>query len=417
MLARERFRPLPGARLKALKVFATFLLQIRVRIMRKNIGGTYCMMQTPEKGCDCDSLQFINIDRNLCTGCGLCKTICPTGAISGIIGQAHEIPHVEACLHCGICLTHCPEGAIYENYSWLNELEGRLKDNDVTCLALPAPAVRHSVGKKYFAKGIGSARLRGALNTLGFDHCVDVQFGADATIREEGNEFVRRLQQGGPWPLLSSCCPSWIRYAESFYPEILPSISTVKSPLMIAGRVAKKFIASERGFDPQKCYSVAITPCIAKKYEILRPEFGDKYRDIDAALTTREFEVLLEGLNYKLLPSLAQDRLGGESSSSAARFCVGGGVSEAILRHAEYALTGAIQLGNIGKKPERAGVTEISMKLDGMELRCVSVQGAQHFAQVCSDIMEKRKNWHFVEFMACPSGCVNGGGQPINIGA
>lgn len=382
--------------------------------MRKDIGGILYEMNVPDRNEDNDRRYFVSIDRHKCNGCGVCRQICPTGAIVGNTGSPHAIPHVEPCIHCGMCLIHCPERAIFETHSWLDEVKAAIANPDIIAVAMPAPSVRHSLKSYCRAPRFDVSHLRGALDVLGFNHCFDVQFGADVTIYEEGKEFLLRLKGGGPWPQLNSCCPAWVRYAETFYPQLLPHISSCKPPVPISGCLAKTWACHKLGYKADKIYTVAITPCIAKKYEALKSEMSFEHPDVDAVLTVREFLSLLDNLDFKLLPSAPEDRLMGSSSWAGAKFCIGGGVMEALLRFVAHALTGKAHDIDIGKKREGSQIRAMNLKIGEYDLRCATVTGAHNFAQICDEIIRGESPYHFIEFMACPGGCMGGGGQPVD---
>ncbi|AAS96246.1 [FeFe] hydrogenase, group A [Nitratidesulfovibrio vulgaris] len=378
-------------------------------------------MHTPDPKADPDKLHFVQIDEAKCIGCDTCSQYCPTAAIFGEMGEPHSIPHIEACINCGQCLTHCPENAIYEAQSWVPEVEKKLKDGKVKCIAMPAPAVRYALGDA-FGMPVGSVttgKMLAALQKLGFAHCWDTEFTADVTIWEEGSEFVERLTKKSdmPLPQFTSCCPGWQKYAETYYPELLPHFSTCKSPIGMNGALAKTYGAERMKYDPKQVYTVSIMPCIAKKYEGLRPELKSSgMRDIDATLTTRELAYMIKkaGIDFAKLPDGKRDSLMGESTGGATIFGVTGGVMEAALRFAYEAVT--------GKKPDSwdfkavrglDGIKEATVNVGGTDVKVAVVHGAKRFKQVCDDVKAGKSPYHFIEYMACPGGCVCGGGQPV----
>ena len=376
-------------------------------------------MNVPPRGADGDKLFFVQIDPDKCIGCDTCQEYCPTGAIEGESGLKHKIVHPEPCINCGQCLTHCPEFAIYETQTWVPELEEKLADKDVKCIAMPAPAVRYALGEAFGMEpgSVTTGKMLAALKKLNFAHCWDTEFAADVTIWEEASEFVERLLANRDLPQFTSCCPGWQKYAETFYPDLLPHFSTCKSPIGMNGRIAKNYGAKERGYDPEKIYTVSIMPCVAKKYEGLRPEFGrGDMRDIDATLNTRELAYMIRkaGIDFNSLPDGGRDDLMGESTGGATIFGVTGGVMEAALRFAYEAV--------MKKKPDSwdfkqtrglEGFKEFTVTLKGIKLKLAVVHGAKRFAQICEDVRAGKSPYHFIEFMACPGGCVCGGGQPL----
>ena len=373
----------------------------------------------PQPGTDGDSMFFVQIDRDKCFGCDACQEYCPTGAIYGDMAKPHSIPSQAPCINCGQCLTHCPEFAIYENWTWLPELREKLRDPGVKCIAMPAPAVRYALGEAFgLAPGsVTTGKMLSALKELGFDHCWDTEYAADVTIWEEASEFVARLGAKKSLPQFTSCCPGWQKYAETFYPDLLPHFSSCKSPVGMNGRIAKTYGAQQRDYDPRQMYTVSIMPCIAKKYEGLRPELQrDGMRDIDATLTTRELAHMIRqaGIDFTRLPEGERDSLMGESTGGATIFGVTGGVMEAALRFAYQAMTGT-HPSSWDFKPVRGlrGFKEFTATINGVQLRLAVVHGAKRFAQVCEEVRSGNSPYHFIEFMACPGGCVCGGGQPL----
>ena len=382
------------------------------RIEMEHIGY---VPHVPQPGPHPGILPFVQIDAERCVGCDTCQEYCPTGAIFGEVGREHAIPHPEACINCGQCLTHCPELAIYEEQSWIPELEAALARKDIRCIAMPAPAVRYALGD-CFGLPVGSVstgKMLSALKALGFAHCWDTEFAADVTIWEEASEFVERLAARRDLPQFTSCCPGWQKYAETFYPDLLPHFSSCKSPIGMNGALAKTYGAERMGYAPDTVYTVSIMPCIAKKYEGLRPELAvSGRRDIDATITTRELAWLIKksGIDFASLPDGGRDSLMGESSGGATIFGVSGGVMEAALRYAYEAITG----GKPRSWDFRAvrgldGLKEATLTIKGTELRVAVVHGAKRFKKVCDEVRAGRSPYHFIEFMACPGGCVCGG--------
>ena len=386
------------------------------RIVMEHIGY---VPHVPEVGANPDGMFFVQVDKDRCIGCDTCQEYCPTGAIFGEVGREHTVLHPEACINCGQCLTHCPEMAIYEEHTWLPELEQKLKQKGVRCIAMPAPAVRYALGDCFGLPvgAVSTGKMLAALKELGFAHCWDTEFAADVTIWEEASEFVERLLHNKDLPQFTSCCPGWQKYAETFYPELLPHFSSCKSPIGMNGALSKTYGAEKKHYDPASVYTVSIMPCIAKKYEGLRPEMQSSgQRDIDATITTRELAYLIKkaGIDFSKLPDGGRDSLMGESSGGATIFGVTGGVMEAALRFAYEKV--------MGKKPDSwdfvavrglDGMKEATVTLKGIEIKVAVVHGAKRFKKICEDVKAGTSPYHFIEFMACPGGCVCGGGQPI----
>ena len=388
------------------------------RILMENVGYED---HAPNPKAHPDELYFIKIDPEKCIGCDTCQQYCPTHAIYGQTGDPHSIPYIELCINCGQCLTHCPVSAIYEAQSWVSEIESKLKDPNIKVIAMPAPAVRYALGE-CFGMPVGSVstgKMLSALKMLNFDHVWDNEFTADVTIWEEGTEFIGRLTKkiDAPLPQFTSCCPGWHKYVESFYPELLSHLSTAKSPIGMMGALAKTYGADTMKYDRSKVYTVSIMPCTAKKYEGMRPElWSSGYHDIDATIDTRELAYMIKkaGIDFASLPDGHRDGLMGESTGGATIFGVTGGVMEAALRYAYQAVT--------GKKPESwdfkmvrglNGLKEGTVTIGDVKVNVAVVHGAKRFRDVCDAIKAGKAPWHFVEFMACPGGCVCGGGQPI----
>ena len=376
-------------------------------------------LNVPPQGADGDKMFFVQIDPEKCIGCDSCQEYCPSGAIYGETGLTHKIAHPEPCINCAQCLTHCPEMAIYEVQTWVPELQKKLQDKSVKCIAMPAPSVRYALGEAFgLAPGsVTTGKMLAALKQLGFSNCWDTEFAADVTIWEEASEFVERLGAKRDLPQFTSCCPGWQKYAETFYPDLLPHFSSCKSPVAMNGRLAKTYGAEKAKYDPKSLYTVSIMPCVAKKYEGLRQEYAQNdLRDIDATLTTRELAYMIRqaGIDFNKLPDGQRDSLMGESTGGATIFGVSGGVMEAALRYAYQAVT--------GKRPESwdfkqvrglKGLKEYTVTVNGIELHLAVVHGAKRFAQVCDEVRAGKSPYHFIEFMACPGGCECGGGQPI----
>ncbi len=376
-------------------------------------------LNVPPQGADGDKMLFVQIDPEKCIGCDSCQEYSPSGAIYGETGLTHKIAHPEPCINCAQCLTHCPEMAIYEVQTWVPELQKKLQDKSVKCIAMPAPSVRYALGEAFgLAPGsVTTGKMLAALKQLGFSNCWDTEFAADVTIWEEASEFVERFGAKRDLPQFTSCCPGWQKYAETFYPDLLPHFSSCKSPVAMNGRLAKTYGAEKAKYDPKSLYTVSIMPCVAKKYEGLRQEYAQNdLRDIDATLTTRELAYMIRqaGIDFNKLPDGQRDSLMGESTGGATIFGVSGGVMEAALRYAYQAVT--------GKRPESwdfkqvrglKGLKEYTVTVNGIELHLAVVHGAKRFAQVCDEVRAGKSPYHFIEFMACPGGCVCGGGQPI----
>ena len=265
-------------------------------------------------------------------------------------------------------------------------------------------------------------RMHSALKALGFDYVWDNEFTADVTIMEEGTELIQRISKPGkekPLPQFTSCCPGWIKFVESFYPDLLPHVSSCKSPIGMLGPLAKTYGADVTGVPAEKIYTVSIMPCIAKKYEGLRPEMADSgFRDIDATIDTRELAYMIKaaGIDFKALPEREPDAALGVSTGAATIFGNSGGVMEAALRLAYEELSHK-KLKDPDIKVVRTprGINTSDIKVPGFGTVKVAVaSGLVNAAKLCDEVRAGKSDYHFIEIMACPGGCVNGGGQPLD---
>lgn len=341
------------------------------------------------------------------------------------------------CTNCGQCINHCPTGALVEK-NYIEEVWEAIANPQKHVVVQTAPAVRIGLGEELgFEPGSRSTgRMVAALKRLGFDSVLDTDFTADLTIMEEGTELLTRLKKalvdkdpGVKLPMATSCSPGWIKYIEHLYPEYLDNLSTCKSPQQMFGALAKTYYAKARNLEPDKIVSVSIMPCTAKKFEANRPEMFDSgYRDVDYVLTTRELAIMIKqaGINFKALEEAKYDRLMGESTGAGVIFGATGGVMEAALRTAYELVTGReVPFSNLEINAVRGmeGVKEASIKianplpdwafLDGVELKCAVAHGLVNAKKIMDAIKSGKKAYHFIEIMACPGGCLGGGGQPI----
>jgi len=341
------------------------------------------------------------------------------------------------CTNCGQCINHCPTGALVEK-NYIEEVWDAVSNPNLHAVVQTAPAVRIGLGEELgFEPGSrNTGKMVTALKRLGFDSVLDTDFTADLTIMEEGTELLTRLKkalvdkdENVKLPMATSCSPGWIKYIEHMYPEFLGHLSTCKSPQQMFGALVKTYYAKARNLDPDKIVSVSIMPCTAKKFEASRPEMFDSgYRDVDYVLTTRELAIMIKqaGINFKALEESKFDRLMGESTGAGVIFGATGGVMEAALRSAYELVTGReVPFKNLDIKPVRGmeGVKETSIKienpkqewafLDGVELKCAVAHGLVNAKTIMDSIKKGTADYHFVEIMACPGGCLGGGGQPI----
>ena len=337
----------------------------------------------------------------------------------GVSGQRK----IEAsdCVLCGQCITHCPVAALRGRVDWYQVLDAMADPEKITIVQI-APAVRTA-----WAEGLGIpreqatvGRLVAAVRRLGFDYVFDTNFTADLTIMEEGSEFLRRLKEGEleQYPMFTSCCPGWVRFLKGQYPELTGRLSSAKSPQQMFGSVAKSWFAQKLGVAPEKIFCVSIMPCVAKKAESELPTMATEHGpDVDLVLTTRELVRMLRAdkLNPADLPEEGLDNPMGVHTGAGVIFGATGGVMEAALRTAVYLLT--------GKNPEPdafaavrtgPGLREAEYEVAGARVRCAVVSGLGNARRLIEQIRSGKASYHFVEVMACPGGCVGGGGQPIS---
>lgn len=376
-----------------------------------------------------DSAIHMIRDNGKCILCRRCVAACQAQHISVIganargfdthIGSAFERPlDSVACVSCGQCIVNCPTGAIYEKDDTAKVLEA-INDPEKFVVVHTAPSIRVTLGE-CFGMHIGTnvqGKMVAALRRLGFDKVFDTDFGADLTIVEEANEFLGRVQNGGVLPMITSCSPGWIKYCEHYYPDMLDHLSTCKSPQQMSGAIIKTWYAEKMGIDPKDIVVVGIMPCTAKKFETKREnQSASGYPDVDYSLTTRELGRMIDsaGIFFKHLPDEEFDNPLGDSTGAAVIFGATGGVMEAALRTAVEKLSGE-ELKSLDFTEVRGteGIKEASYTVNGMEIKVCVVSGLAN----ANTIMEKVKNgtadYHFIEIMGCPGGCVNGGGQPI----
>jgi len=336
-----------------------------------------------------------------------------------IVGAPFDTPLGNAlCVNCGQCINRCPTGALTEK-THIPQVWAALEDPDSHVVVQTAPAVRIALGEALgMPPGeIVTGKLTSALRALGFDAVFDTDFTADLTIMEEGYELIHRITEGGVLPQLTSCSPGWIKFIEHFYPELLPNVSSCKSPQQMFGALAKTFYAEQAGIDPAKIVSVSVMPCTAKKYEAARPEMNDSgYQDVDYVLTTRELARMIRemGIEFAELPDSDYDDPLGESTGAAVIFGATGGVMEAALRTAYEVITGE-QLGNVDITAVRGmeGVREASVQVGDLQVKAAIAHGLSNAAKVLDKVASGEADYHFIEIMACPGGCLGGGGQPV----
>ena len=322
------------------------------------------------------------------------------------------------CTFCGQCIEACPVGALKEKDETKTVFR-KLRDKDTIVVVQTAPAVRVALGEE-FGMPIGTnvtGKMVTALKRLGFDRVFDTNTGADVTIMEEATEFIHRLNGEGPLPLITSCSPGWIKYIEMNYPENLAHVSSCKSPQEMFGALIKSYFAEKENIDPKKIFNVAVMPCVAKKYEKSREELSrDGMQDVDAVITTRELARMIKQANieFTTLEDSEFDDPMGSATGAAAIFGTTGGVMEAALRTAQDTLTGK-DLDAIDFELVRGeqGIKRGTVNVNGTDVKVVVASGLKNAKIIMDEIKEGKADYHFVEIMACPGGCVMGGGQPI----
>lgn len=370
-------------------------------------------------------------DTRKCILCQRCVTVCEqiqtvsalTPAWRGSearVVPAFNLPIGETnCTNCGQCILVCPVGALYEN-DQTEEVWAALNDPSKHVIVQEAPAIRAALGEEFGmpAGSLVTGKMIAALRRLGFDKVFDTNFTADLTIMEEGSELLKRVKEGGVLPLITSCSPGWIKFCEHFYPDLLDNVSTCKSPQQMFGSMAKTYYAEYAGVDPKDIMVVSIMPCTAKKFEAQRPEMDDSgYRDVDIVLTTRELARMIRsaGIDFVNLADEEPDPPMGEYSGAATIFGATGGVMEAALRTAYAVVTGE-SLENLDIAPVRGldGVKEASVNVPGIgEVKVAVAHGLGNARKILDKVRSGEMDYHFIEIMACPGGCVGGGGQPI----
>ena len=371
-------------------------------------------------------------DNSKCILCRRCVSVCRKLQSVGVIGPNDRGFHTHIgcaferdlaevdCVSCGQCIVACPTGALAEKDSTA-EVLAALHDPTKHVVVGPAPSVRVTLGE-CFGMPVGSnveGKMVSALRRLGFDKVFDVDAAADVTIMEEGTEFLRRLKDGEDLPLITSCSPGWIRFCEQHYPDFIPNLSTCKSPQQMFGALVKSYYAEKAGIDPKDIYVVSVMPCTAKKYEVKREEqrMRNGCMPVDASLTTRELARMITqaGMMFDRLPDADFDPLLGISTGASVIFGATGGVMEAALRTVVAKLTGN-EMGHLEFTEVRGteGIKEASYDLPGRTVRVCVASGLANAKQVLDGIRAGELHYDFVEFMACPGGCVNGGGQPLH---
>ncbi len=377
-----------------------------------------------------DSAAHMVRDNNKCINCRRCIAACEKTQGIGVIGANNRgfITEISspfgmglgetACVCCGQCIAVCPTGAIYEK-SDVDKIMAAIADPSKHVVVQTAPAVRAALGEPFgFPMGTGvEGKMAAALRRIGFERVFDTDFAADVTIMEEATELLGRVTNGGVLPMITSCSPGWIKFCEHYYPDQLAHLSSCKSPQQMFGGILKTYYAEKMGWDPKDIVSVSVMPCTAKKFEIGRDDMSAAgVPDLDYTMTTRELARLIErcGIDFKNLPDEAFDDPMGESTGAAVIFGATGGVMEAALRTAVWKLTGESNDSPLEFKEVRGveGIKEATYEVAGLKVKVAVASGLSNARIIMDKIRAGEADYTFVEIMACPGGCVNGGGQP-----
>ena len=369
-------------------------------------------------------------DPSKCILCGRCISVCSkVQGVSAIgfrnrgfkttVGPIFDKGLGEVdCINCGQCIINCPVGALKEKES-IDYVWDAIEDPSKYVIVQTAPAVRAALGEE-FGLPIGTrvtGKMAAALRRMGFDKVFDTDFGADLTIMEEGFELLDRLQNGGKLPMVTSCSPGWIKYCEHFHPDMLENLSTCKSPHEMLGAVMKTYFAQKHGLDPKDIFVVSVMPCTAKKFEAKREELRESgFPDVDAVITTRELAKMIKqaSIDFNKLPDEDFDEVFGESTGASVIFGVTGGVMEAALRTVSEVVTNKpLEKIKFNEVRGLEGIKEAEITLGDKNIKIAVANSTGCANKLLEKVKSGEKEYHFIEIMGCPGGCINGGGQPF----
>lgn len=352
-----------------------------------------------------------------CITCGYCKEVCKNDVT---VARMFEVsPDREPiCINCGQCAMVCPTEAIHERWDYLRVKEILENKNEKKIIFSIAPAVRVALGEEFGEKGSNvEGKIATAFKKMGADYAFDITFGADLTIMEEAQELVNRIEKNGVLPQFTSCCPAWVKYCEIFYPELLPNLSTAKSPISMQSTLIKTFFAKKIGVEPENIINIVVAPCTAKKSEIKRKELSKTKQDTDFLLTTRELAKLLKekGIDISKLEETSFDSPLGTGSGAGVIFGSTGGVCEAALRTAYFMITGKNlekEALNFHAVRGMDAIKEAEVEIAGKKIRVAVCNGMKNAKELMDHLKKKEVEYDFIEVMNCIGGCIAGGGQP-----
>ena len=375
-----------------------------------------------------DSSAYIVRDNNKCINCQRCVAACQKVQSIGCIGEIRRgfNTHIgcafdtkladAACVGCGQCIVACPVGALTEKDN-TKEVWDAIADPEKEVVFFTAPSIRATLGEA-FGNPVGTnveGKMVAGIRRLGADKVFNMDVTADLTIMEEANELIERIQQGGTLPMFTSCCPGWVKFCEHYYPDFLPHLSSCKSPQQMFGAVLKSYYCQKNNIDPNKLFVVSVIPCTSKKFEVTREEQRSAdYDDVDVALTTRELARMIKraGLDFNALPDEDWDNPFEVATGAGAIFGATGGVMEAALRTAAFKLDGKSDALVFSEVRGTKGIKEAEYTVGGVTVKVAVASGLANARAVIEAIQKGEKDYQFVEVMACPGGCINGGGQP-----